>query len=71
MAQKKTEVEFEMKANQGHIEELTLDKKLLLGQIDRLETQIATLSNVILQSKNQENQLKERLNRLMVSKRDD
>ncbi|XP_062859105.1 cingulin-like protein 1 isoform X1 [Trichomycterus rosablanca] len=68
VAQKKIEVEAEMKTSRAQIEELTLDKELLLGQIHSLETQITTLSNIIQQSKSQEKQLKERLNKLMEEK---
>ncbi|KAG9280854.1 cingulin-like protein 1 isoform X1 [Astyanax mexicanus] len=64
----KSEVEAERGASRAHVQELTLAKELLLSQVQSLETQITTLSNIIQQAKNQESQLRQRLDRMMEEK---
>ncbi|KAK1789726.1 hypothetical protein P4O66_015631, partial [Electrophorus voltai] len=68
MAQKKAEVEAERSTSQAQVQELTLTRDQLLGQVDSLETQITSLNNIIQQAKRQENQLRERLEELMEEK---
>lgn len=66
LSEKKSEVEAEQGASRAQMQELALAKELLLSQVHSLETQITTLNNIIQQAKNQENQLRERLDKLMV-----
>ncbi|XP_072529858.1 cingulin-like protein 1 [Salminus brasiliensis] len=68
LGHQKSEVEAERGASRAQVQELTLAKELLLSQVRSLETQITTLSNIIQQAKNQESQLRERLDMLMEEK---
>ncbi|XP_026996733.2 cingulin-like protein 1 isoform X2 [Tachysurus fulvidraco] len=68
LAQKKRDVEAEQKKNHSQVQELSLVKEQLLGQVCSLETQITSLNNIIQQSKSQENQLRERLDKLLDEK---
>lgn len=66
LAQKKQDVEAEQKKSHAQVQELSLAKEQLLSQVRSLETQITTLNIIIQQSKNQEKQLREHLDKLMV-----
>lgn len=66
LAQRKKDVEAEQKKSLAQVQELSLSKEQLLGQVRSLETQITTLKNIIQKSKSQEKQLQERLDKLMV-----
>lgn len=66
LAQKKRDVEAEQKNSHAQVQELSLAKEQLLGQVRSLETQITTLKNIIQQSMSQEKQLRERLDKLLV-----
>lgn len=66
LAQKKKDVEVGQRKSHAQVQELSLAKEQLLGQVRSLETQITTLNNIIHQSKSQEQQLREHLDKLMV-----
>lgn len=66
LAHKTKNVEAEQRRSHAQVQELSLAKEQLLGQVRGLETQITTLNNIIQQSKSQEKQLRERLDKLMV-----
>lgn len=66
LAQKKKDVEAEQRKSQALIQELSVAKEQLLGQVRSLESQISTLNNTMQQSKSQEKQLREHLDKLMV-----
>ncbi|XP_036432227.1 cingulin-like protein 1 [Colossoma macropomum] len=68
LGQEKSQVEAERGESRAQVKELTLAKELLLSQVHSLETQITTLNNIIQQEKNQESQLRERLDKLMEEK---
>ncbi|TSK13415.1 Cingulin-like protein 1 [Bagarius yarrelli] len=65
LAQNRWNVEAEQKRSHAQVQELSLAKEQLLGQVRSLETQITTLNNIIHQSKSQEKQLREHLDKLM------
>ncbi|KAI5608970.1 cingulin-like protein 1 isoform X1, partial [Silurus asotus] len=69
LAQKKKSVESEQRNTHAQMQELSLAKEQLLGQVRSLETQITTLNNIFQQSKSQEKHLIEQLDKLMEEKK--
>ncbi|XP_046714652.1 cingulin-like protein 1 isoform X1 [Silurus meridionalis] len=69
LAQKKKSVEAEQRNTHAQMQELSLAKEQLLGQVRSLETQITTLNNIFQQSKSQEKHLIEQLDKLMEEKK--